>query len=211
MTTRKTNTTRRISDRIFIASAILTLMFLTTAANASCFDRARGASPAVPSGLIAKQAVSPTAAHGTIVGLWDVIYTTSDNELFQESYGTGDRECQPDCGKCLHRCMEEGRVGNSSPSRRLGLRHGRESRRDLYGGRRSCARRPRQFLLGQLRLQAVRHQRKSLAGSHWNDIGDSNRGELRNTSAGQAFPLCGKRSCPRSPQCSEMQSSMWCW
>ncbi len=92
MTTRKTNTTRRISHTILIASAILTLMFLTTAGNASCFDHAPGASPAVPSGLIAKLAVSPTAAHGTIVGLWDVIYTTSDNQPFQESYDMWHRD-----------------------------------------------------------------------------------------------------------------------
>ena len=85
MTTCKANTTRGISP-VLTALAILTLMFLTTSANASCFDNAGGASPAVRSGLIAKLAASPTAAHGTIVGLWDVTYTTSDNQPFQESY-----------------------------------------------------------------------------------------------------------------------------
>ena len=86
MTTRKTNATRRISQTLLMASAILALTFLTTAANASCFDHTGGASPAGRSGLIAKLAASPTAAHGTIVGLWDVTYTTSDNQPFQESY-----------------------------------------------------------------------------------------------------------------------------
>ena len=86
MTTRKKQTTRRISRVVLIASAVLALMSLTTAANASCFDHAGGASSAVRSGLIAKLAASPAAAHGTIVGLWDVTYTTSDNQPFQESY-----------------------------------------------------------------------------------------------------------------------------
>lgn len=86
MTTHKMNTTRRISHTVLMASAILALMFLTTAASASCFDHARGASPAVRNGLIAKLTAAPTAAHGTIVGLWDVTYTTSDNQPFQESY-----------------------------------------------------------------------------------------------------------------------------
>ena len=86
MTTRETNPTRTISHTVLVALAILTLMFLTTTAHASCFENARSASSAVTSGLITKLAASPTAAHGTIVGLWDVIYTTSDNQPFQESY-----------------------------------------------------------------------------------------------------------------------------
>jgi hypothetical protein len=86
MTTRKTNTTTRISHTVLITLAMLTLTFLTTAANASCFDHGRGASPVVSKGLIAKLAASPTAANGTIVGLWHVTYTTSDNQPFQESF-----------------------------------------------------------------------------------------------------------------------------
>lgn len=86
MTPHTTNTTKRISHTVLIALAILSLMFLTTAASASCFDHAQGGSPAVPSGLMAKLAASQAASHGTIVGLWDVIYTTSDNQPFQESY-----------------------------------------------------------------------------------------------------------------------------
>lgn len=86
MTMRKMNATRRISHTVLIALAILTLTFLTTTASASCFDHGRGASPTVSNGLIAKLSASPAAAHGTIVGLWHVTYTTSDNQPFQESF-----------------------------------------------------------------------------------------------------------------------------
>ena len=82
----KTNITRRLSQAGLVALAILSLAFVTTAANASCFDHGRDASPAVPSGLIAHLAASPSAANGTIVGLWHVTYTTSDNQPFQESF-----------------------------------------------------------------------------------------------------------------------------
>ena len=92
MIARKANTTRTIKHTILIVLAILSFMSLTTAANASCFDHARGAIATAPSGLIAKLAASPTAAHGTIVGLWDVIYTTSDNQPFQESYDMWHRD-----------------------------------------------------------------------------------------------------------------------
>jgi len=92
MTTRKTNTTRSIRHTILIAWAILSLTFLTTAAKASCFERALGNRPALPSELMAKVTASPTAAHGTIVGLWDVTYTTSDNQPFQESYDMWHRD-----------------------------------------------------------------------------------------------------------------------
>jgi hypothetical protein len=92
MTTRKTNTTTKISHKVLIALAILSLMFLTTAANASCFDHARGASSTVPSGLVAKLGASPTVAYGTIVGLWHVAYTTSDNQPFQESFDMWHRD-----------------------------------------------------------------------------------------------------------------------
>jgi len=65
---------------------IASLTFVTSAAKASCFDRGRGNSAALPSGLIAKLAESPNAAHGTIAGLWHATYTTSDNQPFQESF-----------------------------------------------------------------------------------------------------------------------------
>jgi len=86
MKMRKTNITGRFSRAGWVALAILSLTFVTTAANASCYDHGRGTSPVLPSGLIAKLAASPSAASGTIVGLWHVTYTTSDNQLFQESF-----------------------------------------------------------------------------------------------------------------------------
>jgi hypothetical protein len=86
MTIRTMNMRVRIRHTVLIALAFVSLTFLTTAANASCFDHGRGASPAAASGLIAKLTASPSAAHGTIVGLWHVTYTTSDNQPFQESF-----------------------------------------------------------------------------------------------------------------------------
>jgi hypothetical protein len=86
MTSRETNLRARISYTALIALAVLSLTSLTTIANASCFDHGRGASSPLPKGLIAKLAASPNAAHGTIVGLWQVSYTTSDNQPFQDSF-----------------------------------------------------------------------------------------------------------------------------
>ena len=88
MTTRKTILRSGIRKLVLSGLAILALAFLTTTANASCADHGRGASPALPRGLMAKLAASPRAANGSIVGLWDTIYTTSDNQLFQESFET---------------------------------------------------------------------------------------------------------------------------
>jgi hypothetical protein len=82
----KSNPTSRLSQAGLIGLAILSLPLLTTAANASCFDHGRGTSPALPSGLIAQLAASPSAASGTITGLWHATYTTSDNQVFQESF-----------------------------------------------------------------------------------------------------------------------------
>ena len=50
-----------------------------------CLNRKPGTKAALPNGLITKLAASSGAAHGSIVGLWHVTYTTSDNELFQKS------------------------------------------------------------------------------------------------------------------------------
>lgn len=87
MTNRKTISATKISHTVLIAMATLSLLFLAAVANASCFDHVRGGTLAMPGGLMAKVGASPTAAsHGTIVGLWDVTYTTSDNQPFQESY-----------------------------------------------------------------------------------------------------------------------------
>jgi hypothetical protein len=88
MTTRKVNFRGGVSHAVLSGLAILALTFLTTTANASCFDHIRGANPTLPSGLIAKLAASPNAANGSIVGLWHVTYTTSDNQPFQESFDT---------------------------------------------------------------------------------------------------------------------------
>src|SRR5215470_14733614 len=86
MASRNTNARASLSRPISMVLTLLGLTFMTTVANASCFDHGRGASPALPKGLIARLAASPNAAHGTIVGLWHVAYTTSDNQPFQESF-----------------------------------------------------------------------------------------------------------------------------
>lgn len=86
MTTRKTNIRAGISRALLTALAILALTCFTTLANAACGQLGRGASPALPRGLMAKLAASPNQAHGTIAGLWHATYTTSDNQPFQESF-----------------------------------------------------------------------------------------------------------------------------
>ena len=81
------NSGKRVGRTVLIALVILTLTLITTSASASCFDHGRGASPALSKGLIAKLAASSGAVHhGTIVGLWQVSYTTSDNQPFQDSF-----------------------------------------------------------------------------------------------------------------------------
>lgn len=73
--------------RVVLALALVAVCsFLATTANASCLDHKRGANSVLPNGLIAKLAASPRAASGSIAGLWHVTYTTSDNQLFQESF-----------------------------------------------------------------------------------------------------------------------------
>lgn len=86
MKTHRTNRAKRTGHVVLAATAILTFTFITTTANASCADHGRGANPTLLSGLVAKLTASPTAAHGTIVGLWQVSYTTSDNQPFQDSF-----------------------------------------------------------------------------------------------------------------------------
>jgi hypothetical protein len=86
MKTCRRNFRTRIGRAVLVAVAIFSSTLLTTAANASCFDHVRGVTTAVPKGLFAQLAASPTAASGTIVGLWHVTYTTSDNQPFQESF-----------------------------------------------------------------------------------------------------------------------------
>ncbi len=86
MKTRKTTPTRRISRTLLAAWAILTLTFFAASASASCFDRAPNASSAIPSGFMAATTTSPATVYTSIVGLWHVTYTTSQNQLFQESF-----------------------------------------------------------------------------------------------------------------------------
>jgi len=86
MITRKTNRTGKVRYAVLTGLAILGFTCLTTTANASCFDHQRGAGPALPDRLIAQLAASPSASNGTIAGLWHATYTTSDNEVFQESF-----------------------------------------------------------------------------------------------------------------------------
>jgi len=86
MTLHEINSGARVSRTVRIAFAIIGLAFITTLANASCFDHGLGATATLSKGLIAKLAASPNASHGTIVGLWQVSYTTSDNQPFQDSF-----------------------------------------------------------------------------------------------------------------------------
>lgn len=82
----ETNRAKEIGQVVLIAMTVLTFTFITTTANASCADHGRGANPTLPSGLVTKLSAAPIAAHGTIVGLWQVSYTTSDNQPFQDSF-----------------------------------------------------------------------------------------------------------------------------
>ena len=92
MTTRKTILRAGIRYLALTGLAIFSLTFLATNADASCADHGRGASPALSRGMMTKVAASPSAANGSVVGLWDVTYTTSDNQLFQESFETWHRD-----------------------------------------------------------------------------------------------------------------------
>jgi len=83
---RKTRIDRKVRLTVLTGLAIFGLTFLTTTANASCFDHRQGTGPALPDRLIAQLAATPNASNGTIAGLWHATYTTSDNQLFQESF-----------------------------------------------------------------------------------------------------------------------------
>lgn len=86
MKTRKTDVLKSLRQTALIASAVISLMFLTNTANASCFDQGRRTSSAIPKGLLRQMDTAQNAANGTIAGLWHATYTTSDNQLFQESF-----------------------------------------------------------------------------------------------------------------------------
>lgn len=80
------NITLKVRHTMWMALATFGLSLFTTAANASCFDRTQNTSPGLPKGLIAQLALSPTTSNATIAGLWHATYTTSDNQIFQESF-----------------------------------------------------------------------------------------------------------------------------
>lgn len=65
----------------FATLAILGCISSATA-NAACGERGRNSRLAIPAPLIGH----PGAGGNSIAGLWHVIYTTSDNEPFQESF-----------------------------------------------------------------------------------------------------------------------------
>ncbi len=79
------NITSKVHHTFWLALAILSLAGLPTTASASCYDRTQGVGPGLPKGLVAQLAASTTASN-TIAGLWHATYTTSDNQLFQESF-----------------------------------------------------------------------------------------------------------------------------
>ena len=70
---------------VLALALVVACMLLANAANASCLNHKRATNP-LPNGLISKLAASPNASYGSIVGLWHVTYTTSDDQLFQESF-----------------------------------------------------------------------------------------------------------------------------
>jgi hypothetical protein len=78
--------TLKIHQTLWMALIAFALPLLATSANASCFDRTQGVSPGLPKGLVAQLAASTTTSNTTIAGLWHATYTTSDNQLFQESF-----------------------------------------------------------------------------------------------------------------------------
>lgn len=86
MKTHRLSFRERIIHAAFMVLSVLSLALLATAANASCFDRGRGVNSPLTKHLMAQLSASPNSAHGTIVGLWQVSYTTSDNEPFQDSF-----------------------------------------------------------------------------------------------------------------------------
>lgn len=65
-----------------VALAIFTLTFTTTTANAACGERGHH-SALLPGHLLVQPSSVP---NNSIAGLWQVSYTTSDNEPFQDSF-----------------------------------------------------------------------------------------------------------------------------
>ena len=78
--------TSKIHQTLWMAMTAFALTLLTTTASASCFDRTQGVGPSLPKGFMAQLAESPNVSNPTIAGLWHATYTTSDNQVFQESF-----------------------------------------------------------------------------------------------------------------------------
>src|SRR5215467_2035871 len=76
----------RTTSALLALALVATCSLFASTSNASCLNRKQGAKAALPNGLIAKLAASPNASYGSIAGLWHVTYTTSDDQLFQESF-----------------------------------------------------------------------------------------------------------------------------
>lgn len=85
MKIRKTDWLKVLKHTTLIASAILGLAVLTTTASASCFDQGKRTT-SVPKGILRQMATAHNTAFGSIAGLWHATYTTSDNQLLQESF-----------------------------------------------------------------------------------------------------------------------------
>src|SRR5215470_7068005 len=75
----------RTANALVALALVAACSLLVNTANASCLNR-KSTSPRLPNGLVTKLTASPSAAHGSIAGLWHVTYTTSDDQLFQESF-----------------------------------------------------------------------------------------------------------------------------
>lgn len=80
------NSPARLRFMAVITAAILGLTILPSIAHATCYDHGRSVKRTLFSGFDAKMAAAPNAANHSIVGLWHVTYTTSDNQPFQESF-----------------------------------------------------------------------------------------------------------------------------
>lgn len=74
------------TNAVLALALLAACLLLANAAHASCLNRKSAAGRTLPNGLITKLGASPSASYGSIVGLWHVTYTTSDDQLFQESF-----------------------------------------------------------------------------------------------------------------------------
>jgi len=82
MKLRNSNSRRTAIQVLWIALAILSFTLVTSTANAACGERGHH-SALLPGQLLGKAA---SGSNNSIAGLWQVSYTTSDNEPFQDSF-----------------------------------------------------------------------------------------------------------------------------